>query len=222
MNKAIAILFVLGVVLSGCGSNKMAGPEADCYYLNPDKHLSGVGRVAIIELENHSSYPEVAADATEAIFQALQKKQVFSVKILRHDDPVWRGQEPDLNSTYRLEELSEIRKATKCNAILVGTITEFEPHPHMTIGLRLKLLDLKDGQLLWAFEQIWDTADKTTEDRIRRYFRSQTHSDRSPSKTHLLAASPIRFIKFVAFEVGQTFPAYKPKHNGLAGAGPRN
>ena len=221
MNRAVVVLFVLAVVLSGCGSNKTAGPAADCYYLNPDKHLSAVGRVAIIELENHSSYPEVAADVTEAIFQSLQKKQVFSVTILRQNDPVWRGLEPDLNSTYRLEELAEIRKATKCNAILVGTITEFQPHPHMTIGLRLKLLDLKDGQLLWAFEQIWDTADKTTEDRIRRYFRSQTHSDRSPSKTHLLAASPIRFIKFVAFEVGQTFPAHKPAHNGLAGAASR-
>jgi len=204
---------VLSALLSGCWYEP-AGPAPDCYYLNPDKHLSAIGKVGIIELENHSTYPQVAPDVTEAISQALQKKQVFSLTVISKNDRIWRGLEPDLNSTYRLEDLSEIRKATSCNAILVGSVTEFEPFPHMTIGLRLKLVDLTDGQLLWAFEQIWDTADKTTQNRMRRYFRSQTDSDCSHSKAHLLTVSPIRFIKFVAYEAAQTLPAYNGTQNG--------
>lgn len=217
MNRIAGLLLVLSALLSGCCWYEAAGPVPDCYYLNPDKNMSTIGKVGIIELENYSSYPQVAPDVTEAIFQALQKKQVFSVAVISKSDRLWRGLEPNLNSTYRLEDLSEIRKATNCNAILVGSVTEFEPFPHMTIGLRLKLVDLMDGQLLWAFEQIWDTADKTTQGRMRRYFRSQTDSDCSRSKAHLLTVSPIRFIKFAACEAAQTLPAHNGAQKGPGG-----
>jgi hypothetical protein len=184
-------------------------PPADYYYMNPDKNLSTIGRVAIVELDNYSRYPHVSGDVTDAIFQELQKKQVFSLTIVRRHDTAWRSLQLDLSSGYQLEELVEIRKALKCSAVLVGTVTEFKPYPHMLVGLRLKMLDLKDGQLLWAFEQIWDAADKTTEDRIKRYVRYQMHPDFSRSRQHLLAVSPIGFIKFVAYEVGETLSGNK-------------
>jgi len=74
----------------------------------------------------------------------------------------------------------------------------------MIIGLRLRLIDLRDGQLLWALEQIWDSADKTTEYRIRDYFRSQKRSGYAPLKEQLAVVSSLEFIKFVSFEVAET------------------
>jgi len=195
------------VLLSGCQLHTASAPKvrrlAD-YYLNPDKDLSTVGRVAIVELGNDSAFPQISACLTEALFLALQKKQIFGLTMVRQDEFTWRSLQLDLNSTYSLEQLLAIRKTLKCDAVLVGTITQYKPYPHMAVGLRLRLLDLKDGQLLWALEQVWDSADKTTECRIKDYLQSQMRSGPTPLREQLIVVSPLSFIKFVAYEVAET------------------
>ena len=204
MDSLRAILLLLPVLLSGCQFYRAPVSLADYYYLNPDKDLSAVGRVAIVKLDNDSSYPAICADVTKALFQALQKKQVFGLTIVHQNDPAWRSLQLDLDSTYTLEQLVTIRKTLKCDAVLIGTITKYQPYPHMAVGLRLKLIDLKDGQLLWALEQIWDSADKTTEYRIKNYFQTQICSGFAPLREQLVTVSSLKFIKFVAYEVAGT------------------
>lgn len=200
----VAILLLPAALLSGCITYNKASAPADYYYLNPNKSLATVGRVAIVELDNDSSYPKISADIIEKLYQALQKKQIFGLTIVRQNDPSWRSLQLDLDSKYALKQLSAIRETLKCDAVLLGTITEFRPYPHMTIGLRLKLIDLRDGQLLWALEQIWDSADKTTEYRIKDYFHSQKRSGYAPLYERLAAVSSLEFIKFVSYEVAET------------------
>ncbi len=202
-------ILLLLVPLSGCSIYRASIPAADYYYLNPNKDLSAVGRTALIELDNDSSYPKISTDVTEVFFQALQKKQVFGLTVVRQNDPAWRSLQLDVDSTYTLEQLFAIREALKCDAILIGTVTGFKPYPHMTIGLRLKLVDLADGQLLWALEQIWDSADKTTEKRIKNYFQSQMRSGHAPLREQLVVVSSLKFIKFVVYEVAETLQAKK-------------
>jgi len=215
------LLLLTPVFLSGCGVYKTHLPAADYYYVNPNKNLSTIGRVSLVEVDNNSSYPQITADVTESLFQALQKKQIFGVTVVRQNEPAWRSLQLELDlgsqtrestsvapSTETLDRLSAMRKTLKCNAALIGTITEYQPYPHMVIGLRLKLLDLNDGQLLWALEQVWDTADKTTEQRISKYFSSQMRSGFAPLREQLVATSPLKFFKFVAFEAAETL---KPK-----------
>ena len=197
-------ILLLPILLSGCQFYRVAAPATDYYYLNPDKDLSSIGRVAVVELDNDSGYPQISADVTESLFQALQKRQVFGLNTVRQSDPSWRSLQLDIDSTYSLEQLSAIRKTLKCDAVLIGTVTEFKPYPHMAIGLRLRLVDLKDGQLLWALEQIWDSADKTTEYRIKNYFKSQMRSGFAPLRERLVAISSLKFVKFVTYEVAET------------------
>jgi hypothetical protein len=205
MNSSkIVSLLLLTVLLSGCRNFYKAPAQAAYYYLNSDKNLTTIGRVAIVELDNDSSYPQISADVTESLYQALQKKQVFGLTVVRQHDPSWRSLQLDLDSTYTLDQLSAIRKTLKCGAILIGTITQYQPYPHTVIGLRLKLLDLTDGQLLWALEQVWDSADKTTEHRIKDYFQHQKRSGFAPLREELVTVSSLEFTKFVTYEVGET------------------
>jgi len=199
-------LALLPVLVSGCSIYRVPGSVADYYYLNPDKDLSAIGRVAIVELDNNSSYPEVSLDVTEALFQALQKKQLFGLTVVSQTDPQWRSLQFDIDSTYGLEQLVAVRNALKmrCDAVLIGTITGFQPYPHIAMGLRLKLVDLRDGQLLWALEQVWDGADKVTEYRIKNYFRSQMRSAAAPLNEAMVTVSSRKFFKFVAYEVAET------------------
>jgi len=199
------ILLLLAVLLSGCQTHSASAPLSDYYYLNPNNKLSTIGRVAIVELDNDSSYPQISTDVTQALYQALQKRQVFGLTIVRQNNPSWRSLQLDRDSTYNLEKLVAIREALRCDGVLLGTVTEYRPYPHMAVGLRLKLLDLRDGQLVWALEQVWDSADKTTEKRIKSYFKSEKRSGFAPLHEKLAAVSPLEFIKFVNYEVAGTF-----------------
>lgn len=203
---------LIPLLFAGCRFYTASAPMAQYYYINPDKDLSAIGRTALVELNNESTYPQISADVTKALFQALQKKQVFGLTLVHQSDQQWRSLQLDLNPAsppnvppaFTLEQLIAIRKALKCDAVLLGSVTEYQPFPHMTIGLRLKLIDLNDGQLLWALEQIWDTADKKTEYAIKNYFQCQIRSGFAPLREQLANVSSINFIKFVAFEVAET------------------
>ena len=201
----LTVLGLFSMALAGCaGEQEFSAPGTEYYYLNPNKHLGEMGKIILVGLENQSDYPSVSADMTRALFQAVQKRQLFNVNVVEPDDPMWRslGLTPD--GHYSMDQIYEIRNAVMCNAMMVGTITEYHPYPHMVVGLRLKLLDLTDGQLLWAFEQIWDTADKGTVKRLHIYFQSQTMSDTSALDEALAVVSPMQFFKFICSEVAGT------------------
>jgi hypothetical protein len=201
----VAILLSALVLIPGCITYySPSAAAADYYYVNPNRSLYSIGRVAIVELKNNSSYPKISTDVTEKLYQALQKKQLFGLTVIRQNDPLWKGLRLDTEAAYTLDQIITIRETLKCDAILLGTITEFRPYPHMIIGLRLKLLDLTDGQLLWGLEQVWDSADKKTEYRIKDYFRSQKRAGFAPLHEKLATVSSLEFIKFVSYEVAET------------------
>lgn len=201
LSRTLALVVVL---LSGCESQKTATSTADYYYVNPHKKLSAIGRVAIVELENDSSYPEISADITRSLFTALQKRQVFGLTVVRRDDPSWRSLQLDGSSSYSLDQILAIRRTLKCDGVLVGTVTEFGPYPHMTVGLRLKLLDMRDGQLLWALEQVWDSADKATRQQAKDYYKAEKGAGFEPLNEQLATVSPLEFLKFVSYQVAKT------------------
>ena len=197
-------VLILVVLLGGCVRQFNDNAMTNAYYINPYKNLNTIGRVAIVELDNTSGHPTVSTDVTKALFVALQKKQVFGLTIVGHDDPAWRGLQENLDSLQALKKLVAMRDTLKCDGLLVGTITEYQPYPRMALGLRLKLIDLTDGQLVWGLEQIWDTADHSIEKRIERYIKTELRSGVDSLREELVVISSLKFGKFVAHEVAET------------------
>jgi hypothetical protein len=180
-------------------------PSADYYYLNPNADFSKVGKVVLIQLENKSAYPQVSPDVTSAIYEHLQKKQRFSLRVISENDPDWKSLQLNIDEQWEPKQLIKAAETLKCDAIIVGTITEYVPYPHMMLGLRLKMTSCRDAQMLWAFEQVWDTADRKTEYLIQQYLKNTTRSDSGKLDRQLVNLSSIKFFKFVAYEVARTF-----------------
>jgi len=198
---------VLLSLLCGCESSN--GIAADSYYLNTDEDLRELGRVTLAELDNASNSSEISRDVTKALFLELQKKQVFSVATVGREDPAWQALQENLDSLQAMQALLLIREKFKSNGLLVGTITEYRPYPRLTIGLRLRLIDLTDGQLLWGVEQVWDSTDANVQKRMRTYYRKDRRSDANPLPEELVAVSPLEFIRFAAYEIAQTLDGRK-------------
>jgi hypothetical protein len=176
---------------------------AESFYLNPYKDVHSLGRVSLVELDNVSAYPDIAPQMTTALFNALEKRQFFGLNIIHQDDPSWRSLRQSLDSLDPLKQIGAMRETLKSDGLLVGTITQYQPYPRLVIGLRLKLLDLTDGQLLWGLEQVWDSSDISTRKRIQHW------SSAASLREDLVVMSSLNFSKFVAYETAQTFQQKK-------------
>ena len=193
------------ICICGCSIYRSPVPVADYYYLNPYVDMGNVGKVILIQPENNSVYPQISADVTNALYEQIQKKQRFSLRVVPEEDPEWRSLELDVDSISQPQKLFIAAKTLRCDAIITGEITQYVPYPHMVLGLRLKMIRCIDAKLLWAFEQVWDTADKKTEYRIKKYLANQTRSGSETLGEQLVTVSSIKFVKFVAYEVALTF-----------------
>lgn len=197
--KILASLwFILSLAFTtGCAKNAPASPEVS-------RNLATIRSVCLIELQNKTAYPPVSDDVTESLYQSLQKKQRFTLSLLTQADAAWDTLEVRPDLPYTLEQLMDAHKLLGTDAILTGTITSYSPYPHMAMGLKLKLIDLRTGQTVWAIEQIWDAADKSTQERLKKYFEQKLRSDYSPIGEQLATLSSINFIGFISYEVTDT------------------
>jgi len=202
MSLCLSAALLMGV-LCGCASGPN-DPMAGSYYLNLHKEPRTLGRVALVELDNMSTYPEISRNATEALFLELQRKQLFSLARVSRDDPAWPTLQDNLDSPQALQTLLAVRERLKCDGLLVGTVTEYRPYPRLVLGLRLKLLDLTDGRLLWGLEQVWDSSDRSMQKRIQAYFKRPLGLGPVPLREQVVVVSPLEFVRFAAYETAQT------------------
>jgi hypothetical protein len=196
---ALYFILPLAITSSGCLRYDSSSPTHEV-----SKNLSAVRSVCLVELQNKTIYPQISEDVTDSLHQSLQKKQRFTLSLLKQTDTAWGTLSVKPDSSYTLEQLMSAHKLLGADALLIGTVTSYSPYPRISMGLQLKLVDLRTGQVVWAIEQLWDTADKTTQERIKKYFERQLRSDFSPIGEQLVNLSPINFIKFVTYEVIET------------------
>jgi hypothetical protein len=195
---SVVLCLLPSLVLSGCEADDGNAPMAESFYLNAYKDVHSLGRVALVELDNISDYPGISSEMTAALFAALEKKQFFSLTVIHQDDPIWQSIRRQSGSREGLKQIEAMRETLKCDALLTGTITQYQPYPKMVIGLRLKLVDLTDGDLLWGLEQVWDSSDNSTRKRIKHWASAAT------LREDLIIMSSLNFTKFIAYETAQT------------------
>jgi len=196
----------------GCSST----PSQNCppkvgYYLAPTEELDRVRKVTIVSLSAPKDNETVAEGMTSALFQTVQGRRLFQLDVIDSNDTAWREMDIDVQQPLTPAQYAALRKAYRCDAILLGTIQEFQPYPRMRMSMRLQLLDLRKGKLLWGIDHVWDTTDQATEYRIRSYFSGHETNQFAPIEWHLATVSPRAFEKFVAYEIAQTLPCKAPK-----------
>lgn len=204
--QAIVIMVVVGL-LAGCGLRyRPATPVMGNYYLNPQRNISSVSKAVVVELENFSSQPEAARRFTDALCEALGKRGLFGLEVIYRSDELYRSLQLDSAEWWDLEKLAAIRQATGADAVVTGAVTEYRPYPHTAAGLKVRLVDLRNGELLWAIQQVWDSSDRAVEQRMRYFFQSQMRDDYEPLNWRLAVMSERHFRKFVAYETARTLP----------------
>ncbi len=197
---------LLPLVLPSCGHAEPSPGEPIGFYVSSQRDVLRTKRAVLVELRSGTECPpEVPVDTTRSLAEAIQRLGLFQVDVLRRDVPVCRDLPLD-RDTLTLSELARVREALGCDAVILGEVTHFQAHPRMQLGLKLRLLDLRNGKLVWAIAHTWDGTRRATQWRIQQYFQQEVR-DYEPLGWEFVLNSPRAFEQFIAWDAASTLPA---------------
>ena len=105
-----------------------------------------------------------------------------------------------------LEEiLADLRSAFRCDAVMFGSVTGFEPYPDARLALRLWLIDLRSGKLLWGVDHAWQVSEPATAEKMRHYYDAACGAA-GDDAVRLAQMSPRAFGEFVAWDLARALP----------------
>lgn len=207
--KTAFLLLGIGLIGSGCRIIQPVEMPSGHYYLSPSANFPQIGKVVLLELENHSTHQEQSLVFSQALADNLGKKHLFSVRMVGREDPVWQMLDLDSINQYSNQQLADIRNTLGTDALLFGSINRYSSYPYFLMGVHLKMIDLQKGKIIWALEEVWDSTDKATEQRMKQFFENQMRTGYQPMNWQVLETSPRYFNKFVAYEITLTLPKFE-------------
>jgi TolB-like protein len=199
------------LVFCGCRSGGSQTQSQCNFFLNQSADFSKVGKIVVLELDNQTTCADLSEVLTEGLADNLGKKHLFSVQSVFRSEPAWQSLNPEQLKDNNLQELARLQQGFGVDAVVFGTITRYRTYPQLMLGIRLKMVDVRDGRMLWAIEEVWDSTDKNTELRMRSFFEKNMRTGYEPMDWQLLITSPRAFNKFVLFEITETLPQSKVK-----------
>ncbi|MBN1942415.1 MAG: hypothetical protein JW849_03885 [Phycisphaerae bacterium] len=192
------LLAVALLAAAGCSNSEPMGVN---YYRASDAEIARVSRVVFVDLSEDVGYPEIADRMSRALEEALLQRGMFRVDVIPKNHPDLRYLDMTKRDPYTVRELAAIRKSLRCDAILFGKMIRYQPYPGTQIGLYMRLVDLKNGRLLWAVDDAWDTTNRKTYQQIQNFYIDRMRETYDPAKSEMGIMSTDGFQKFVAYQV---------------------
>lgn len=149
-------------------------------------------------------------ESLEAVLQAeVAKTRKFEViKVApttlrsRTGRGAWNADEP-LSPKF----FETLREAFGCDAILFCRLTEFKAYTPLSVGWRLRLVDARSQQTIWATDEVFDAAQSPVQAGVRKSGRKPGLSGYLQKPEDWLALhSPRRFGEFALASVLATLP----------------
>ena len=207
MSGRLAWAIVLAALLiAGCEKPRDVAWSMGHFLVTPKEELLQIRSVAFIELTSPLADAPQAELLGQSLYDDLQHRRLFNVERISRDDFRCRSLSLDVNQPLELREMQQIRQALGCDAVVLGEMYHFQQYPRTRAGLHLRMVDLKNGKLLWCVKHTWDGSDKEVGLRIRRYWRENVRSEYESANEDLVLMSPRWFLKFVSHEAVSTLP----------------
>ncbi len=96
-----------------------------------------------------------------------------------------------------------------CHAVLFCELTRYNPYPPLTLGWRLRAFDLTSGQLIWAFDEVFDAGNPRVTNSARQFFREQNLTSMALFRDTLVVDSPRAFAAYSLSEIFATMQKKK-------------
>lgn len=102
--------------------------------------------------------------------------------------------------------LERLKDKFSVDAVLFSRLTQYRAYEPLTVGWRLKLLDVRDPRILWAVDEVFDARVAEVAAAARRYAREHLETTPSQHDAQGVLVSPRRFGQYSASAVVGTMP----------------
>ena len=215
----IAGVTVLVAALAGCQTQltniglSMAEPAyrpANVFAYPP--HLSSsLQRVAVLPLAATATVgdlPEGCEALTPVLWEQLVKSKKFEVVNVTPDQlrshtgrPAWTGTE-----SLPADFLAFLHREYACEAVLLSELTAYHAYAPLAVGWRLKLVDVRTGQILWAADELFDAARPGVARAACHFEKHQPSTTAGSESGWLVLNSPRQFGGYSAAALLDTLP----------------
>ena len=160
-------LVALSTAIGGCQSAPFdlavlqRSYRPDNIFAYPPKLSPNFQRVAVLPIAAESpgdDLPEGCAALTPVLREQLLKTKKFEVvavdpSCLRGGTgrPAWTGTE-----TLPADFLAFLRREYGCDGVMFAELTTYRAYAPLAVGWRLKLVDARSGQVIWAADELFD------------------------------------------------------------------
>ncbi len=215
LSSALAALGIL--VLSGCNSlPRLDGAYVGPFYTPANVHASArlpVELRRIVILPSSADGPALSESTLDAIDTALRTTLTQSARA--EISPLPRdvlGQIAGRRQVVSTSVLPSnftafLAEKTGADAALFVDITAYSPYPPLVIGIRSKLIDLKTGEIIWAFDNLFSAADEKVANSARRHLLVSKGTTGTPADlSYTVLQNPARFADYAATATWATLP----------------
>jgi len=210
---AVAALLVAWGFFTGCATPAHQAGVTSGYQpeniSSVSSELINVQRVAVLPLaceEARADLPEGRDALNPVLLSELLKTKKFEVVAINRETLRGRMGRADWTGAEVLpaEFFESLRRVHGCDAVLFCQLTAFRAYAPIAIGWRMKLVDTRTGQIVWAVDEVFDAGQPAVLRAARRYELAQLRVPKSDDWG--IKNSPRQFGQYAAAEVLARLP----------------
>lgn len=167
-------------------------------------------RVAVLPLNYEEPNAAFLVDLDKIFIEELLKKTRFEVVGV---DRAWMFQHAGTLSVASIEKIpsdlfQDLKNTWAVDGVLLTDLTTYRPYKPLAMGVRSKLIQLKDGAYypLWSCDTLFDAGVDGVEYGACVFQRHMGKYEFPIDTSATILQSPTQFAHYVAFEVFQSLP----------------
>lgn len=124
----------------------------------------------------------------------ITQRRLVALTGVKHVRPL----EPLPNKFQEIIQHLNKEKGTRkvIDAVLFCELSTYRPYPPLAMGWKLHLYDLKSQQLVWAFDEVFNTGDPRLHNSVRRYMRDHRLTTMPNFREIMILSSPRALARY--------------------------
>ncbi len=166
-------------------------------YINTKLH-----RVLLLPFTVESQRDKVVNEVTDAFYIELQKSAKFEIivpqgfqDILSQQNDIWN------RGLIRSETIEEAKRRYNVDAIMFGTITQYQPYEPPVLGIKIGMFSAVSGNIMWSSDAIFDSSEASVIKLVKTYYKEHYKRKQSLYDWKIILLSMKRYAQFVAYHM---------------------
>ena len=202
-------LCLLGTLAGAANASLFSAYQPDNFNRSARKLPADMRRVLVLPVTSDSSYEQTESTGLlyDILVEELSKSKKFEViRVTPAELKAHTGK-----SAWQAEDalpaslLDSLGKDFACNGVIFAHLTAYQSQAPLAIGWRLKLVDARDGTILWAVDEVFDAGRPDVVAGVKIFDRREQKSD-TDDDHWLTLHSPRRFGRYSAASVLSLLP----------------